>query len=481
MRLRTKILITYCIFFIPAFYYLTADFQDNLKFRYLEGVEEALVDQARILAALVAADFTSEDFHDGNLRDIFDGVYRDRFQARIYQLLKTHVDTRIYITDEKGILIFDSQQRDLPGTDYSRWRDVLLTLQGVYGARSSKDDSHTPAMSTLYIAAPVKVQGEIKGVLTVGKPTANINGFLEFAKLRVIKQSLVAAFLAFLLSILAMFFITRPLDHLNRYVKSIREGKRAPAPLFGKSDIGEVGRAFEKIRSDLEAKQYIEQYVQALTHEIKSPVSAIAGASELLAEDMPEERRKRFVDNIRTESKRIQDLVERMLALASLEHRDGLERREATDMAQIMEDSIQSLHSEIVKRGIRISKTLNGDCRVSGDPFLLRQALANLLQNALEFSPPGAEIQVCITKEPDTVSVRISDQGPGIPDYALNKIFDRFFSLQRSDTGIKSTGLGLNFVKEIALLHGGEIQVTNRPEGGTKAIMTLPTKSAKPS
>jgi two-component system sensor histidine kinase CreC len=476
MRLRTKILITYCIFFIPAFYYLTADFQKNLKFRYLEGAEETLVDQARILAGFISEDFGKASFPRGKFRDIFDIVYRDRFNARIYQLLKTHVDTRIYITDEKGILLFDSQKRDLPGTDYSRWRDVFLTLQGDYGARSSKDDPQKPAMSTLYVAAPVIVAGGIKGVLTVGKPTDSINDFIAFAKLKVVKQSLVAAILAFFLSILTMFFITRPLDHLNQYVRNIKEGKTVRPPSFGKSDIGEVGRAFEKIHSDLETKQYIEAYVQSLTHEIKSPISAIVGASELLEEDMPEDQRKRFVANIRSESKRIQALVERMLTLSSLEHQNGLENREILDMNRIVSEVIKRSGHEISKKKIRITRILDKKCRVSGDAFLLRQALINLFQNALDFSPPKKEIVVCLQKDADNVVMRITDQGPGIPGYAADRIFERFFSLQRPDSGKKSTGLGLNFVKEIILLHCGEVNVDNRPEGGTTAVVTLPIK-----
>lgn len=478
MRLRTRILVTYCIFFIPAFYYLTTDFQDNLKFRYLEGVEEALVDQARILAVMVAPDFRGEfpaaPFEDGKLRQVFDTVYQNRFRARIYQLLKTHVDMRVYITDDRGILLFDSQEREAPGTDYSRWRDVLLTLQGEYGARASKDDPLRPAMSTLYIAAPIEVDGRVRGVLTVGKPTANINDFLEFAKGRIVKQALAAAFLALLLSIPAMFIITRPLDRLNRYVRTIREGKPAPPPSFGRGDIGEVGRAFEKIRSDLEAKQYIEAYVQSLTHEIKSPVAAIVGASELLTEEMPQDRRARFVANIRTESRRIQDLVERMLALAALEHRTGLETRESVDMNRLLDEVTETAGPEKRKQEIRIKKSFEDNCQVSGDLFLLRQALANLFQNALDFSPTNGEITVTLTKEKSRIVVLITDQGPGIPDYALEKIYDRFFSLQRPDTGKKSTGLGLNFVKEIALLHRGDISVSNHPDGGAKAVLTIP-------
>ncbi|MCG8614613.1 MAG: two-component system sensor histidine kinase CreC, partial [Desulfobacterales bacterium] len=390
MRLRTKLLITYFLFFIPAFFYLTTDFQDNLKFRYLEGVEETLVDQSRVMAGIVATDF--KGFSGRKLGDVFHRVYEERFTARIYQLVKTHVDMRVYLTDHKGRLLFDSLKRDPPGTDYSRWRDVFLTLRGEYGARSSKDDPDRPAMSTLYVAAPVIVGGRIQGVLTLGKPTASINDFLAFAKQQILRHSLIAAFLALLLSILTMFVITRPLDHLSRYVKSVRAGTTEETPAFGSSDIGEVGKAFEKIRADLEAKQYVEEYVQSLTHEIKSPVSAIAGAAELLEEEVPPEQQARFLANIKTESRRIQTLVDRMLALSSLEHRSGLEKAEDVDINKIIEAAVQASGREVEEKALQITITGRSESPVKGDAFLLEQAVSNLLRNAVEFSPQGGDI-----------------------------------------------------------------------------------------
>ncbi len=475
MRLRTKLLITYFLFFIPAFFYLTAGYQDELKFRYLEGVEETLVDESRILAGLIALEMEQGEFTAEELGSIFKTVYQDRFSARIYQLLKTRVDTRIYITDTRGILIFDSFGWDRPGTDYSRWRDVLLTLQGEYGARSSKDDPGRPEMSTLYVAAPLVVNGETIGVLTIGKPTENINGFLKLAKKQVLKRSVIAALLALVLSILAMFFITRPLDHLRQYVKSVREGNQTDRPSFGKSDIGDVGRAFEKVRADLEAKEYVEAYVQSLTHEIKSPVAAIAGAAELLAEEgVPAAQKKRFLSNIRGESKRIQVLVDRMLALCALEHRDALEHRKPVCLITVLTDVLMHNEQEIENRNLLIIKDLDPECNCVGDGFLINQAVQNIFQNAVQFSPKDGKISIALKRRKENVIVEITDQGPGIPEFAREKIFDRFFSIQRPNTHKKSTGLGLNFVREIALLHGGSIHVENNSNRGAKAVLILP-------
>jgi two-component system sensor histidine kinase CreC len=111
---------------------------------------------------------------------------------------------------------------------------------------------------------------------------------------------------------------------------------------------------------------------------------------------------------------------------------------------------------------------------VRGEAFLLEQAISNLVQNALDFTPTGGAVHVALRVDGERVIVTVEDNGPGVPDYALEKIFDRFYSLPRPDTGRKSSGLGLSIVREIARLHAGEIALENRKDGGARAVLTLP-------
>ncbi len=281
--------------------------------------------------------------------------------------------------------------------------------------------------------------------------------------------------LALVLAILALFFITRPLDRLNRYVKNISKGEDEQRPSLGSSDIAEMGKAFEKIRADLAAKEYVESYVQSLTHEIKSPVAAIAGAAELLQEEnVPKPQQQRFLDNISAEASRIQTLVERMLRLSALEHRDSLEEPAHINLCDLVNETLQRCGQEIKKRKIRITTDFERECECMADAFLLSQAVMNLLQNAIEFSPLGGRVHIALNAEGKSVQIAVTDQGPGIPDFAADKIFNRFFSTQRPDTHKKSTGLGLNFVMAIAQLHGGSVTVKNRFRGtGTRAVLSL--------
>jgi len=199
-------------------------------------------------------------------------------------------------------------------------------------------------------------------------------------------------------SLTLFYLLTRPLDRLARYADGIRLGEYVPFPKLGRTVIADLGLALHRMQEALEGRQYAEEYVQTLTHELKSPLSAIRGAAELLQEEMPAPERARFLANIRTEAARIARIVYRMLELAKLE--------------------------------IAAPERLT----VAGNAFLLHQALANLVQNAIEFSPQGGTVQVAVTPERDRVTIAVTDQGPGIPEYALGRIFDRLYSLGRPDT-----------------------------------------------
>ena len=105
---------------------------------------------------------------------------------------------------------------------------------------------------------------------------------------------------------------------------------------------------------------------------------------------------------------------------------------------------------------------------------LIEHTVANLLHNAVEFSPRGGVVKAAVKREGNAVLFTVTDQGPGIPGYALPKVFERFYSLKRPDTGKKSTGLGLSLVRETMLLHGGDAILENMAGGGAKATLIFP-------
>jgi two-component system, OmpR family, sensor histidine kinase CreC len=179
--------------------------------------------------------------------------------------------------------------------------------------------------------------------------------------------------------------------------------------------------------------------------------------------------------NIERETARIQELVDRMMELAALESRRTLERTQPVALRALLEERVASARAAGAPRAIDVTLDASSDAMVEGDPLLLQRAVSNLLDNALDFSPAGGRIEVGLALRGQQAEIGVRDHGPGIPDYADERIFEKFYSLARPGTQRRSTGLGLPFVREIAALHHGRITLRNAHDGGAVALLTLPT------
>jgi two-component system sensor histidine kinase CreC len=431
---------------------------DDLRPRHLATMEESLVDTAHVLAHVAALHWDDEE----TLGSLLTPSLGLPVAAQVYELSKDRWGLSVNVYDDQGIVRIGEE----PGADHSQWNDVVRTLRGEYGARATRIDPDDALTTVLHVAAPVRIDGETVGVLSVAKDQRDIDPFLATTR-RTMALALAYAGLGMvLLAALLTVWTTRPLRRLLDHVEAVGRDRQAVLPHLGPSDLRAVGAAFEAMRERLEGKQYVEQYVSALGHELKSPLAAIRGASELLAEDPAQEHRQRFIANLLRESQRCERLLDQLLRLAALERQGRLEGRESCDLSDLA-------RSAIGERGDAVeSVDLETPLLVSGEPGLLRLAIANLLANACTFGP--GTVTVTAAWDGDEAVLQISDRGPGIPAYAREKIFDRFFSLPRSD-GSKSTGLGLALVREIMELHGGSVTVSAGTDGsGVIASLRLP-------
>lgn len=474
MRIRTLISAGFLIVFGLGVSLLLWWLINDLKPQYRKATEEPLVEISRLLAAAAEETAKHEKIDIPAFRRLFDRIDNQHpFTARIFDFVKTDLDLRVYITDSAGIVLFDSHTSENEGKDFSQWNDVYRTLRGEYGTRTSSDPAD-PATTVMYVAAPIHIKDQLVGVLTVGKPTKATFLFIERSRQKILLAG-IAIFCFMSLGILLLSAaVTTPIQRLTEYARAVRDGKKSPPPALVTSEVKELGRAFEEMRDALEGKKYVEKYIQALTHEIKSPLSAIRGAAELMREDMPAEQRERFLGNIRNEAGRIDTIIEKLLLLSSLETQKTVHSLERIDLRSLLEDIRESMQSLLSQKNLTMTVVGDDMSAIDGDPLLVCQALSNLIQNAAEFSPTGSTITASVSPKDGFVNITIQDNGPGMPDYALDKVFDHFYSLQRPDTGRKSSGLGLSLVREIMLLHGGSVALKNSPDGGAVAMLRFP-------
>ena len=474
-RIFIGILLLFCLSVGAMFYQVSAD----LDIRYRQAAEETLVDTAYLFAEWIQTDVANNKIETSRLDQVFKGAYSLNLQAKIYEVTKQKVDLRTYVTDASGVVIYDSTGKNI-GKNFSRWHDIGRVLAGQYGARTTPDDPNNFDTAVMYVAAPIVADGKIIGVVSVGKATASQEALISTARHKLVSVALITLFAVLILLVVLSAWFVRPSGMSADIWRIIQqEGFGHPGRLFTRI-LNVLKAAFKDIRDVLAGNNYTEQYITSLTHEIKSPLTAIKCAAELLNEPMPEQQRQRFTQNINTEVQRMQVMVDKLLELSSIEKMRTLDHVNTIDLQQIVADAISGLMPIAEKRNIRLKANIAQNTMLSGDAFLLLRALSNLIANAIDFSPEASEIAINSQIEGGLLKITVCDQGAGVPDYALVKVFEKFYSLQRPSSangdGKKSTGLGLAFVREIAHLHGGNAYLSNHAAGGAIATLELPVK-----
>ncbi|PBS13951.1 two-component system sensor histidine kinase CreC [Lysobacteraceae bacterium NML93-0792] len=478
MRIGLRILLGYFLIVALAAFLLMRVFTQEIKPGVRQAMEDTLADTANVLAELATDDFLAGRIDDGRFAARVRALGARDIGANIWGFRKSQAEYRVYVTDAAGTVVFDSAGRDL-GRDYSRWNDVLLTLRGQYGARSTRSDPDDDSTSVMHVAAPIRDGRRIVGVLTVAKPNSAIAPFIARSERTILRWGFVLLGTALAVGLLAAWWLSRQLGGLRRYADAVTAGELARLP-DAAGEFADLGRALETMRERLEGKQYVERYVHALTHELKAPLSAIRGAAELLETPLPDADRRRFAATVVAQGERMTQMIDKLLALAAVEHRQRIEQPDVVPVAAMLEAALAPFRDD--PRRVPVHLVIDADCRdtvVVGDAFLLRQMVANLVDNACDFAPADSAVTVTLApRAGDRIAITVDDQGPGVPAYALDRVFERFYSLPRPHGGSRSSGIGLAFVAEVAALHGGRAALANRDGGGAVATIELPRPSA---
>ncbi len=452
MKIRTAIFAVYVGASAIGFAVLMRFMLAEVRPRYVASLRSSLSDSARLLAASLEG----------------------RTLPATLAGAGTGVKIRVVAAD--GRVLLDSAAREAGGPgvgesvdEYSDERRALATR---WGARLL--DANQPLTDDeMRVTAPV-VLAEGPAVIELSRPIRTVNAFIWSERKKLAGVSLLIAGAMLVTGWLLAARLTRSIGRLTGYAQQVRDGKKGTLPVSRAREIAALAKAFEEMRDALEGRQHAERYTQALAHEVKAPLAAIRGAAELLDETMPAETRAKFLGNIRRESARIQQSIDRLLELSSIEARKALHQTETVDVRELVEETLAVVRPAAEPRGVRVAMVDVMPAAMRGERVLLREALVNLLQNAVEFSPEGGEVRLRAAVEERRVEFVVEDDGPGVPGYALPQVFERFYSLPRPGMNRKSTGLGLTLVREIAHLHGGEVTVENRAEGGARAVLWIP-------
>lgn len=351
---------------------------------------------------------------------------------------------------------------------------VREALTGRYGAtvRPTGGEIWRPSL-TLYSAIPVRSGGEVVGAVLVSQSTVRILRELDEVRLDVFKVFLGSVGIAAILSLLLAGTITHPIRQLRDEANVLLDRRGRLRGRFGGSrredEIGDLARALEGLTARIEQHQHsLEAFASDVSHELKNPLAAIRSATELLAEIDDPRDRERFVTLVLQEVARMERLLSGMREIGEIDAHLETEAAAPVDLSALLTEYAAGTEIELSSPAHPVI--------VRASPERLSQVFVNLLDNARSFSPPGGTVTVALDAWDGIATVRIEDQGPGIPETNLGKIFDRFFTYRPGEPRSRDghTGLGLAIAKAIVEAYGGTITAENRPEGGARFEVRLP-------
>jgi two-component system phosphate regulon sensor histidine kinase PhoR len=227
------------------------------------------------------------------------------------------------------------------------------------------------------------------------------------------------------------------------------------------------------------ADQIRRDFVANVSHELRTPLTAIRGYVEaLLDEPADAESTQKFLEIIARHTTRMERLVKDLLRLARLDARQEVLEMARCDVRQIFGGVIADLSPTIDAKKQHVAIDVPQDAaQVDGDPAKLHDIVRNLVENAVNYSPDGAEVTLTASRFNGKYTITVADSGPGIPAEDLSRVFERFYRVDKSRSRPGGTGLGLAIVKHLVELHGGEARAENAPSGGAVFTVVLPAAS----
>ena len=280
-----------------------------------------------------------------------------------------------------------------------------------------------------------------------------------------------------LLILIAAMFLIRPIKKLTEATRRIAAGDfNVRLNIKQKGELGTLARSFEEMMHDLQQlEQLRKEFVSNVSHEVQSPLTSISGyALALKQAGVAEDERSRYLDIIISEADRMSKMSDSLLKLSLLESQSQQLRLQTFGLDEQIRRVIVAIQPQWSPRNITFELSLK-EIRLTADYDLLSQVWTNLLGNSIKFSEDGGVIGVSVKQDIKNVTIRISDTGIGISPEDQKRIFERFFKADRSHSRKYSgSGMGLAIVKQIVLLHKGDIMVESEPGQGTAVIVTLP-------
>ncbi len=327
------------------------------------------------------------------------------------------------------------------------------------------------------------INGKIVGYILVTEQTNEILTAVAERKNFIIRTVLAIALVIFIFLIFLNRYILKPIGGLVAYTESIKAKDESMGKIekfLSRSDeLGLLSRSLNNMTKDLQHRtQKAENSSADLAHEIRNPLASLKGASELLDNTTDKIERSKLIKLLSHDVERIERLITDYSQMLKDEASLSREKMKSLDINNLLKNVIDEFNNtnSVMEKNIKFvinRKNLNGNSlQLFGIENRLEQVLANLLDNAVSFSPKNSTIVIDVDGSKENISLKIKDLGPGFNEINTEKIFKRFYSNRPEKFG-EHSGLGLNIVKSIVEMHGGKVRAVNRSDAQTGAEVEL--------
>lgn len=353
--------------------------------------------------------------------------------------------------------------------------EVVRALSGVSGSVVRVNQRGETVVS---VAVSIQRGGAARGALLLSTQGGDIDAIIAAERLAIVRIFLVAAGVMVVLSFLLANTIAEPMRRLADAADRVRRGAsaRVEIPDFTAraDEIGHLSGALRDMTRALYSRiEAIESFAADVAHELKNPLTSLRSAVETLPLARSETSRARLLEVIQHDVRRLDRLITDISDASRLDAELARDDSEPVDVARLAQ-TVVSATNEVRKEGqAAVRLHVEGDKGpgragpdryfVMGHDSRLGQVLSNLLDNARSFSPPGSEVRVRLARLGPEIEVAVEDEGPGIPEDALERVFERFYTDRPEEQGFgQNSGLGLSISRQIVEAHGGRIRAQNR-------------------
>lgn len=403
--------------------------------------------------------------------------------------------SRVLILDPYGVVQVDSESVLNGNRFQNRQAQSVLNGQardyGFYDTESTSGrllqdafTAYTTSGTTGLYASAIKADDVLLGVLVYISNTREIYLSLKQIQGKTVLWLILVATAALILCMFVIRMITVPIGELNEGISRMSAGDLSTrVRVRGKTEFSQLAAAFNSMSERIERQDKTRsQFVSNASHELKTPLSTMKILMETLIyqEPMDPAMTKEFLKDCNAEIDRLNRIVSDLLTLASVDSGNAQFNRQELRLKDLILEQARRLSPLARERGIELECSVKDSVEVSGDSFKLAQVIYNVIDNAIKYTPRGGSVRVDLFRQGKKAVIRISDTGIGIPAEDLPHIFDRFYRVDKArsrETG--GTGLGLSIVKQIVLMHDGDITASSVENEGTTFTIELPALAKK--